>query len=68
MSLLTSNPSCSTTGDVEAAGMASGLVVATRSTWSTSNTRAFDWPQESDTTAPSDIDHHKLALLPNSKL
>ena len=41
-SLLTSNPSCSITEAVGAADMASGLVVATLSTKSVSNTRAFD--------------------------
>ena len=68
LSPATSNPSFRTTGAVAEACMASGLVVATLSTRSASNTRAFDSPQERDTTAPLDIDHHRLVLVPDSNL
>jgi len=52
----------------EVSDIARGLVIATLSVKLLPNTRAFDWPQVLDTTAPEDIDHHKLVLVPDSNL
>ena len=67
-SLVTSNPSRSTTGVVGVVGITRGLVTATLSIKPVPNTKAFDEPQELDTPPPGDSDHHKLPVLPVSKL
>ena len=67
-SLLTSNPSRRITGAVGISCMARGLVTATLSIKPAPNTKAFDEPQELDTAPPGYIDHHKLPVLPVSKL
>ena len=45
-----------------------GLVTATLSINLAPNTREFSEPQEADTVPPGDSDHHKLPVLPVSKL
>lgn len=54
------NPSYSSTGIVGVDGITRGLVVAIRSARLAPNTNAVDPPQDWDTDAPVDIDHHRL--------
>jgi len=67
-SSVTSNPSRSTTGIVGSSCIARGLVTATLFIKPVPNTKAFEEPQELVTTPPGDIDHHRLPVLPVSKL